>query len=60
MIKVARAEIKFWSSAHNRAQDNRVRVADFYNVHHAHVCALACGGLDSVHVSELRCQFTSS
>ena len=30
---------------------NRARVADFYDVHHAHVCTKACGGLDSVHVS---------
>ena len=38
LFKVANAEIKFWSIAHNR-----VGVADFYDGHHAHVCALACG-----------------
>ena len=38
LFKVANAEIKIRSIAHNR-----VGVADCYDGHHAHVCALACG-----------------
>ena len=41
---------------HIIVQENRVRVAEFYDTRQAHVCAKARGGFDIVHMSCMRCQ----